>query len=115
MPATNRPAKHEHDVGVAMVSATIAILAGGASELRHRHYHGVFAKRTEVGPEGGDGLREITKHVGELAFHGSFIDVMVPPTNVGESDLHAEVRLDELSGLPQRIPEAALRIVRAGS
>src|SRR5208337_423743 len=32
-------------------------------------------------------------------------------TDVGERDLHTEVRLDELRSLPQRVAEAALRIV----
>ena len=38
---------------------------------------------------------------------------MVPSANVGESNLHAEICLDELRGLPKRVSETAARIVRA--
>ena len=45
----------------------------------------------------------------ELAFDGALVDVMVPSADVGEGDLHAEVRLDELRGLAHGVAEASLR------
>src|SRR5215467_2458813 len=40
---------------------------------------------------------------------------MIPPTDIGEGDLHAEIRLDELCELPQAVAKTALGIVRARS
>ena len=106
--AAHRSAEHEHDVGMPVVGAAIAVLAGGASELRHGDDHGVFRQGAEVDPEGGNGLREIAKHVRKLSFRCAFVDVMVPSTDVGEGNLHAEVRLDELRSLPEGVAEAAV-------
>src|SRR5580698_11253647 len=67
-PAFDRATEHEHDVGVTVVGAAIAVFAGGAAELRHGHDDGVFAEVAEISPKSRDRLREIAEHVGELAF-----------------------------------------------
>ena len=36
---------------VAVISAAVAIFAGGAAEFRHGNDHGVFTEITEIGPE----------------------------------------------------------------
>src|ERR1700722_557200 len=88
--------QNEHHVGVAMVGAAIAVFADGASEFGHGDDDGVFAEVAEVGPEGSEGLRKLAKNIGNLALGAAFVDVMVPASDIGEGDLHAEVGLDEL-------------------
>src|SRR5271166_2827768 len=113
VPAAHRSAENKHYVGMPVVGAASAILPGRAPKLRHGDHDCIFGEGTEVGPEGGDGLREFPQHVGELAFRGAFVDVMVPSSDIGEGDLYSEVRLDELRGLPQCVAESAARIVRS--
>jgi len=73
------------------------------------------AQIAEIGPEGGDRLREIGEHVGELTFNRALVDVMVPSADVGERDLHAEICFDQLRELPQSVGKAAFGIVGARS
>src|SRR5579863_4547230 len=97
-----------------MIRATVAIFAGGAAEFRHRHYNRVLAEIAEIGPEGGNGLRKVAEHVGDLAFGRAFVDVMVPSTDIGECYLHAEIRFDELSELAQAVAKPSPGIIGAG-
>ena len=50
-----------------------------------------------------------SSRVGELALRRALVDVRVPAADVGERDLEADVRLDQLRDLPQRLAEARLR------
>src|SRR5204863_3805909 len=111
--ASDRTSHYKHDVGVAVIGAAIAVLAGGASELRHRDHDGIFSEIAEIGPECSDRLRELAQHVGELALCAAFVDVVVPSADVGECNLHAQVGLDELSELLQAVSETSVRIIRA--
>src|ERR1700722_3396124 len=106
--AFHRTAENEHDVGVAVVGAAVSVFAHGAAKLRHADDDGIFAEIAKVGPEGRERLREFSKHVGELAFGCAFVDVMVPSTDVGESNLHAEIGLNQLSELAQTVAESSL-------
>ena len=106
--------QNEHHVGVAVVGAAIAVFADGASEFGHSDDDGVFGKVAEIDPEGSDGLRKLAKNIGNLALRAAFVDVMVPASDIGEGDLHAEVGLDELRKLAQAVAEVAVRIVGSG-
>src|SRR5579863_6109319 len=97
-----------------MIGAAVAIFAGGAAEFRHRHYNRVFAEIAEIGPEGGNGLRKVAEHVGDLAIGRAFVDVMVPSTDIGKCHLHAEIRFDELSELAQAVAKSSPGIIGAG-
>ena len=97
--AAYRAAENKHHVSVSVIGAAIAIFPCCPAKLRHGHDHRVFAERSKVGPERGDGLREVAQHVGELAFGSAFIHVMVPAADVSESDLHAEIGFDQLRRL----------------
>src|SRR5215471_21471592 len=103
----DRAAEHEHDVGVAVVGAAIAVLARGAPELRHADDHCVFAKIAQIGPERSDGLRELASEVGDLALHAAFVHVVVPSADVGESDFHAQVGFDQLRYLAQTVTKTS--------
>ena len=93
---------------MAVVGAAVAVFAGGAAEFGHGHYYRVFSEIAEVGPEGGDRLREIAEDVRDLSLGAAFVDVVVPAADVGEGDLHSEVCFDQLRQLLQAVAEAAL-------
>ena len=64
--AADAAAEQQHDVGVAMVGAAIAVLLHGAAELGHRHDRHVRHPRTEVARERRDREAEVAQPVGEL-------------------------------------------------
>ena len=86
----------EHHVGVAVVGAAVSVFTRRAAEFGHRDHDRVFSQIAEVGPEGGDRLREVSQHVGDLALGAAFVDVVVPASYVGEGHLHSQVRFDHL-------------------
>src|SRR5439155_12877461 len=88
--ASDRTSHYKHDVGVPVIGAAIAVLAGGASELRHRDHDCIFSEIAEIDPECGQGLRELAQHIGKLALGVAFVDVVVPPTDVGKRKLHGQ-------------------------
>ena len=96
---------------MAVVGAAVAVLANRAAELRHRHDDDVTHARAEVLRERGDGVAEVAEVVGELSLRAPLAGVRVPAADVGEGDLEADVRLDQLGDLLQGIPEGTLRIV----
>ena len=106
--ALHRAAENEHHIRVTVIGAAIAVLARGASELRHRDDNGVFAEIAEIDPERGERLREVTEHVCQLTFGRALVDVMVPARDVGERNLHAKVCFDQLRELAKAFAEAAL-------
>jgi hypothetical protein len=59
-------------------------------------------------------IARIRQDIGELAFGRTFVDVMVPAADIGESNLHSEIGFDELRQLPQAVTEASLGIIGAG-
>ena len=111
--ALHRAAENEHDIGMAVIGAAIAILARRAPELRHRDDNGVFAEIAEIDPESGERLREVAQHVCQLPFRRALVDVMVPARNVGERYLHAQVCFDQLRKLAKAFAEAPSGIVGA--
>ena len=50
-----------------------------------------------------------SRRVGELALRRALVDVRVPAADVGERDLEADVRLDQLRDLPAAPGRTALR------
>src|ERR1035438_1930049 len=111
--AAHRAAEDEHHIGVAVIGTAIAVFARRASELRHGDDQRLLRQRTQINPECSYGLREVAQNVGELAFHGTFIHMVVPATDVGERNLYAEVRLNELCGLAQSVAEGSARVICA--
>src|SRR6516162_3924256 len=91
-----RAAEDEHDVGVAVIGSAVAVLAGRTPELGGCDQYRILGQRTQVNPEGGNCLREVAEHVAQLSFHCALVDVMVPTSDVGEGDLDAKIRLDQL-------------------
>ena len=111
--AFHRTAEDEHDVRMAVIGAAVSVLVGRAAKLRHRDDDRVFAKIAKIGPEGSDRLREVAEHIGQLAFGRSFVDVMVPSSDIGERYLNAEIGFDQLRQLAKAVAEASLGIIRA--
>src|SRR3984893_19360964 len=101
--ALHRAAYHKHYVGVAVVGAAVAIFSRGAAEFGHGYYDCVFSEIAQVGPEGGDRLREISQDVGDLALGAAFVDMVVPASYVGEGYLHSQVSFDQLRYLLQAV------------
>jgi len=52
--ALHRSSKNEHDIGMAVVGAAVAVLARGAAEFGHGDDHRVFPEISEIGPESGE-------------------------------------------------------------
>src|SRR5215469_16875893 len=113
-PALHGASHDEHHVGVAVVSAAIAVLSRGTAELRHSDNDGVISEIAEIDPERRERLREFAEHIRYLPLRAAFIDVMIPATDVGEGDLHAEVGFDELRELAEAVTEASAGIIGAG-
>src|SRR6185437_7539311 len=87
------PSQHEHHVGMSVVGTAVAVFVYGASEFRHGDDDRILGKVAKVRPERREGLAEIAQYVGNLSFGAAFIHVMVPSADVGERNLHAEIRL----------------------
>ena len=93
-----------------VIGAAGAVLAGGATELAHGDEGDVFRFVAHIEPEGGDRVGELLQAVGELTGGGALIDVGVPATDVGEGRFDAEVGLQELSDLLERVAEGRVGI-----
>src|SRR5439155_4154233 len=79
--------------------------------LRHREHDDVRHLASEVLGEGRERCPELAEAKRELPTLGALADVSVPALHVGERDLEADVRLDELGDLAQRLTELAARVV----
>src|SRR5207245_10046186 len=106
-PAAHGSAHHQHGGGVAVVRADVAVLADRAAELGHREHHDVAQLLPEVLREGREPLTQLGQARGQLPLARALIDVGVPPRDVRERDLQAQVSLDELLDLLPRPPEPA--------
>src|ERR1700680_4236543 len=96
---------------MAVVGAAVSVLASRAPELGHGYDHRICGQITEIGPEGGERLRELMENVGNLPLRAAFVDVMVPAADVGECDLNSEVSFDQLGELLEAVTEASFGIV----
>ena len=67
----------------------------------------------EIGDERGDAASEVVEPVGELALRRTLVDVRVPAADIRERDLEADVGLDELRDLSERLAERRARVVGA--
>src|SRR5205085_11107166 len=54
-----RAAEDEHDVGVSVVGAAVAVFARGAARFRHGYDDGIFGHVAQAGPDGSNRLREV--------------------------------------------------------
>src|SRR2546428_11568261 len=109
--AAHIAAEHQHRGRVAVVGAPVAVLGDGAAELRPREHDDVRHLASEVLGEGRERCPELAEAKRELPTLGALADVSVPALHVGERDLEADVRLDELGDLAQRLTELAARVV----
>ena len=57
--AAYAPAEHEHDVGVPMIGAAIAVFPCGAAEFRHRDEHHIFHPIAEILIESREALAQL--------------------------------------------------------
>src|ERR1041384_598292 len=111
--AIHGSAQHQHRRGVPVVGAAGAVLADGPAELRHREHAHVAEPLAEIGRERGERSPQLVQPGGQLALVAALVHVGVPAAHVGERDLHAEVRLDQLGDLPHALAQPARRILGA--
>src|SRR5438128_1579367 len=111
--AVHTAAENEHRRRVTVVGPPVAVLRDGPAELRHRDHDDVRHLAAEVLSEGRERSPELTEAERELPALGALADVSVPALHVGERDLEADARLDELGDLAQRLAELAAWIVGA--
>src|SRR5262249_17770165 len=101
--ASHAAADDHHRVAVPVVRAAVAVLHDGAAELRHREDHDVLHAIAEVAHERGDAVGQIVEPRGQEARRRSLVDVVIPIARFGERDLEANVSLDELCNLAERL------------
>src|ERR1041384_5531872 len=111
--AIHGSAQHQHRRGGPVVGAAGAVLADGPAELRHREHAKVAEPLAEIGRERGERSPQLVQPGGQLALVAALVHVGVPAAHVGERDLHAEVRLDQLGDLPHALAQPARRILGA--
>src|SRR6266853_2219731 len=111
--AANAAAEDEHRRRVTVVGAAVAVLRDGAAELRHRQRDDVRHPVAEILRERRERRAEVREAERELAALGALADMRVPALHVGEGDLEADVGLDELRDLTQRLAERHARILGA--
>src|SRR5690606_12340425 len=111
--ALHAAAEDQHRVAMAVVRAAVAVLAHGSPELGHRDDHHVAEAIAKVDGEGRDSTGEVVEAIGELAGRAPFVRMMIPSPQFGERYLEADVRLDQLRGLPDGLAEARPRVAGA--
>ena len=111
--AAHAAAENEHRRRVTVIGAAVSVLGDGPAELRHREDDDVRHLVAEVLGEGGERGAEVAEAQRELAALGALANVRVPALHVGEGDLEADVGLDELRDLAQRLAERHARILGA--
>src|SRR5256886_4366914 len=111
--AAHAAAENEHRRRVTVIGAAVSVLGDGPAELRHREDDDVRHLVAEVLGEGRERGAEVAEAQRELAALGALANVRVPALHVGEGDLEADVGLDELGDLAQRLAERHARILGA--
>jgi len=111
--ALHRAAQNKHHVGMAVISAAIAVLACRAADSD-------MVTTTVSSPRSPRSVQKAAsdceKSRSTLAIWPlgcSFVHVMIPATYVSKGHLHSEVCLDELRELAQAVAEAPLGIIGA--
>ena len=111
--AADAAAEDEHRVAVAVVGAAVAVLLHRPAELRHREHTMSAMRSPRSVASAAMPCAKSSSRAGELAGRAALVDVRVPAAELGERDLEADVRLDELRDLPQRLAERRSRVVGA--
>ena len=106
-------AHHEHAIRMTVIRPAIPVLFRRAPEFTHRHKHNIFHPVAHVTMKRRQPLPQIFQQIRQLPLHAAFIHVIVPAAAIHKQNLHANVRLNQLSHLLQTLPQSALRIIRA--
>src|SRR5688572_20948959 len=70
--------QHEHHIGVTVIGSAIAVLARGATKLRHRDYDGIFQPIAEIAIKSTQAFAKLPQAIGQLTGSAPFIDVCIP-------------------------------------
>ena len=97
-----------------MIRAAISVFFRRAAKFRHRQDHHIVHAPAQVRVERGYGCAELLQQVAELPATIAFVNVRIPiqTGRVGESHFQADVSLDQLGNLQQRIAKRRPRILR---
>ena len=89
-------AEREHDGGVTVIRAAIAVLPRRAAKLRHAEHQHLGHAIAQILVERDQSIAKLPEAVGQLSFHGAFIHVMIPAANLSERNLEPNIGLDQL-------------------
>src|ERR1700735_181513 len=93
-PAFYVSAHDEHAICMTMIGATIAVFMRGAAKFRHADEDDLAHAVAHVLVERSDSLPQVFQQVGELALDATFVDVIVPPSAIEESNFQADIGLE---------------------
>src|SRR4030095_3628187 len=97
--AAHLPAHHEHDIGMSMIGAAVAVLARRATEFGHGENYNIVHAVAEIAIESGETASQFSEPVSQLPGGAAFIGVGVPPADFGKGDFQAKIGLDQASDL----------------
>src|SRR2546427_690109 len=95
--AAHTAAENEHRRRMTVGGPPVAVLRDGPAELPPRDHDHVRPLAAEVLSEGRERPPELAEAERELPALGALADVGIPALHVGERDLEADARLDELA------------------
>ncbi len=90
---------------VAMIGAAVAVLPRGASEFAHRQNRDIGHAVAQIEVKRFESRSELIQAPRQLALRTALIDVRVPAAALGERDFDADIGLNELRDLLQRIAQ----------
>ena len=103
----NSSAQHEHEVGMPVVGAPVAVFFSSAAEFRHRDNRDISHAIAHILRERRQSIAKIAQQISKLSgmrLRTRFIDVRIPSAYIRERDLQANVRFDQSRNLLQALP-----------
>ena len=88
-----------------MIGAAGSVLAHGPAELRHGENDDVVHPVAKVAVEGCETIPKILQTIRELAARVALVCMGIPAADIGESDLHPDVRFHQLCDLLKCLPK----------